>query len=93
VLAMVKRRVRIERSAADQTLMFWMDAPGLVHVIVNGHYARRHHHRIGSRTSLNITPWIKFGEENEFIIPCGDADPRSGIQAIELRAFTPGVYP
>ena len=91
--AMVKRKIKIDESAANQTVMFWMDAPGMAEVIVNGHYVRRHHHRIGTRSSLNITPWIKFGEENEFIIPCGGADPKIGIRTLELRSYTPGEYP
>ncbi|MFA6270598.1 MAG: hypothetical protein WC657_05340, partial [Candidatus Paceibacterota bacterium] len=91
--AMVKRFIKVDKSATDKTVMFWMDAPGLTDVIVNGHYVRRHHHRIGTRTSLNITPWIKFGEENEFIITTGGADPRIGIKELELRLYTPGEYP
>ncbi len=92
-LAMVKRRIMIDTEAAGKNVVFWMDAPNLGEIIVNGHYVRRHHHRIGTRTSLNITPWIKFGEENEFIIPCGGADPKIGIKELDLRFFTPGVYP
>lgn len=34
-------------------------------VIVNGHYLRRHHHRHGDRTVLDITPWLRPGERNE----------------------------
>lgn len=34
-------------------------------VVVNGHYVRRHHHRHGDRTVLNITPWLKPGGRNE----------------------------
>ena len=34
-------------------------------VVVNGHYVRRHHHRHGDRTVLNVTPWLKPGEKNE----------------------------
>lgn len=91
--AMLKRTVKIAAPATPQTVMFWMDAPGLVDVIVNGHYVRRHHHRIGSRASLDITPWIKFGEPNEFVIPCGAANPGVGVKDISLRLYTPGAYP
>ena len=34
-------------------------------VVVNGHYVRRHHHRHGDRTILNITPYLKPGAKNE----------------------------
>ena len=37
-------------------------------VVVNGHFVRRHHHRHGDRTVLNITPWLKPGAENDLWI-------------------------
>ena len=49
-------------------------------VIVNGKYLRRHHHRHGDRTVLNITPWLKPGEENEIWLVGNEFNnqPRSG---------------
>ena len=40
----------------------------LTGVIINGRYLRRHHHDLTERTWLNITPWLKPGEENEIEI-------------------------
>lgn len=37
-------------------------------LIINGHYLRKHHHKFGERTCLDVTPWIKWGTANEVIL-------------------------
>jgi hypothetical protein len=90
--AMIKRTFKLDRPAG-QTAMFYMDAPGMVELIVNGHLMRRHHHRIGEITSLNVTPWLRFGADNEIQIPVGSADARVGVRKAELRLYPAGSYP
>ena len=51
----------------------------LVGVIVNGRYIRRHHHRFGDRTWLDITPFLRFGEANELILIGNTAPGQNGI--------------
>lgn len=59
-------------------------------VIVNGHLVSRHHHFIGERWQLDVTPWIRFGEENEFeLIASGKAQ----VRDISLYFFDPATYP
>ncbi len=40
-------------------------APTLVSVLINGKLVHRHHHMVGARWSLNLTPFVRFGAENE----------------------------
>jgi hypothetical protein len=59
---------------------------GIYYVMVNGRLIRRLHHEVGTITSLNVTPWIKFGQENEIHIVRGS--PGKGIiKRISLDFF------
>ncbi len=59
---------------------------GLTGVIVNGRLIRRHHHRFGNRTDLDITPAVKFGAENEFIlIGPSFQQPKGEITQVRLK--------
>ena len=51
----------------------------------NGRYMRRHHHRFGNVTDVDVTSLLRFGEENE-IKPFGSA-PRNGwdFSKIDVR--------
>ena len=64
------RRVRIDFASRKDRL---------VGVIVNGRYIRRHHHRFGDRTWLDITPFLRFGEANELILVGNTAPGQNGI--------------
>jgi len=55
-------------------------------VIVNGHYLRRHHHRFGDVTDIDITPWLRFGKENEIILVHVTESARFDIRDIRLLA-------
>lgn len=59
---------------------------GLTGVIVNGRYLRRHHHDLTERTWLNITPWIRPGEENEIEI-VGRENREQEIKLIRLDLY------
>ena len=61
----------------------------LVGVIVNGRYVRRHHHRFGDRTDLDITPFVRFGDENELILVGNDNPRQKGlVEHVRLTART-----
>lgn len=51
----------------------------------NGRYMRRHHHRFGNVTDVDVTSILRFGEEN-VLKPCGDP-PRGGwdFSKIDVR--------
>ena len=87
--AMARRRVRIDRPAG-QTVMLWLETDarcGIYGVMVNGRWVMRLHHEVGTRTYLNVTPWIRFGEENEFHIICRGGG-NGAVKAVALRFFT-----
>ena len=70
--AMARRRVRIDRPVWE-AVMVWLETDkrcGIYGAMVNGRWVMRLHHEVGTRTYLNVTPWVKFGEENEFHIIC-----------------------
>jgi hypothetical protein len=50
----------------------------------------RHHHNIGPEINLNITPWVKFGQENTFVLPCSND---VQISELSLEFHTKGTYP
>jgi hypothetical protein len=60
--------VPISAALSGQTAMLHLETEtqcGLYGVMINGRLVRRLHHEVGTITSLNVTPWIKFGQENE----------------------------
>ncbi|MDR0328329.1 MAG: hypothetical protein LBI05_08550 [Planctomycetaceae bacterium] len=59
---------------------------GLTGVIINGRYLRRHHHDLSERTWLNITPWLRFGAENEIEI-VGRENENQEIKLIRLDCY------
>ena len=61
---------------------------GLTGVIINGRYLRRHHHDLTERTWLNITPWLKPGEDNEIEI-VGRENAGQEIRLIRLDLYGP----
>ena len=62
---MARRSVRVDTAHAGQAVFLHMvSTPGWTGVIINGHYVRRSRHMVGDVTHLNITPWVRFGEEN-----------------------------
>ena len=70
-LTLARRRVAIPASFARQTAMINVETEtqfGIYGVMINGRLVRRLHHEVGTVTSLNVTPWIKFGQENEIHI-------------------------
>lgn len=54
-------------------------------VIVNGRYMRRHHHGFGSRTDMDVTPWLKAGENEIILVHMMQSD-RFDIAEIRLES-------
>ncbi len=65
----------------------------LVSVIINGTSVRRHHHKLGERWSLNLTPWVRFGADNEIQIVTWEKPAAGDVREISLGFFDPQVYP
>jgi len=56
-------------------------------VIINDHYLERNMPR-GGHSCFNLTPWVHRGQENTITLIGA-----SGLNTIELRYYTPSVYP
>lgn len=90
-----KRKVTIDaEQAADRNVILHIetDAP-MVGVITNGHFIRRHHHMIGTRFDLNITPWIRPGQENELELVTWERAGQGTVKDVSLQFHDPAAYP
>lgn len=63
---------------------FISERDALTGVIVNGTYLRRHHHRFGNRTSLDITRWLKAGENEIFLVSSGFGPQKGRVLEVGL---------
>ena len=59
----------------------------LVSVIINGTSVRRHHHKLGERWSLDLTPWVRFGEQNEIQIVTWEKPATGEVREVSLGFF------
>ncbi|HEY3329888.1 MAG TPA: hypothetical protein VGK19_07705 [Capsulimonadaceae bacterium] len=90
----LRRTVNVPATFAGKNVIFSAEAPNpMMGVIVNGHWIRRHHHMIGNKWALNVTPYIKLGAENtiELVAPGGSG--RGRVNAVALEAYLPANYP
>ncbi|MFA6293670.1 MAG: hypothetical protein WC637_17920, partial [Victivallales bacterium] len=83
-----RRSVIIDKTQSGRNVILHTEGRFLG-VMINGRWIRRHHHLIGDRMDLNITPWVKFGEENEIELV---GDSRKAL-AISLNFYDKTVYP
>jgi len=82
-LRAVRRTVTVPAAWDGKQVWIHVEGSGGVNdFLVNGRYARRHHHGLGTITNLNLTAWVRCGEENriEFLTPGGKAE----ITKVEL---------
>jgi hypothetical protein len=66
---------------------------GIYGVMVNGHWLMRLHHEVGTYTELNVTPWVRFGEENEIHVVRRDGPGKGEIKVVRLDYHKAGEYP
>ncbi|MFA6962256.1 MAG: hypothetical protein WC205_15995 [Opitutaceae bacterium] len=91
---MFRRRVLVPEEQRGRNVMLEVEATGtLTGVLVNGTWLRRLHHHIGTRFDLNITPWIKFGEENEIELVCMQGAGSGEVRFVRLGFHRPELYP
>lgn len=90
----LKRTVSIPKDQQGKRVVLDMSAPRpWLGVIINGRWVSRHGHVIGDRSHLDITPWVKFGEDNEFDLIISGGGGKGEIQALGLNFYEEGVYP
>jgi len=89
---MARRSVRVDRANAGKTVMLRIETEqpcGIYGALVNGRWMMRLHHDVGPRTYLNVTPWIRFGEENEICIVRRDGLGKGTVKMARLDYFKP----
>ncbi len=85
-----RREVKLPVLGAESRVFLYVEGePDILGAMINGHYVRRHHHRIGGITYLDITPWVKSGTDNEIMIVNWDTNPtaRSRTKIINLYIY------
>jgi hypothetical protein len=84
----LRRVVRVSDAARGRTVC--IRGNRMTGVVINGHYLRPHTKEADELT-LNITPWVKPGADNEIILTLGGGpDP---ITSLALEFHAPGTYP
>jgi hypothetical protein len=91
---MARRHVTVPRTASGGSAYLYMDTgPDIIGVLVNGHFVRRHHHKLGRITHLDITQWLEFGRDNEIEIVKWDGSGRSDVKEIALWFYDRTSHP
>jgi len=99
----LKRSLAIPAEHRGKTALITVDGDRrLVNVLINGRLVRRHHPMIGERWSLNLTPFVRFGEENEIELTKWEgsggegksAAPGTGtVREVSLGFYDPDTFP
>jgi hypothetical protein len=90
----LRRMVAVDAKLAGKNAVVTVDgSPELVAVLVNGHLVRRQHTMIGERWSLNVTPFVKFGDDNEIEIVRWNGAGRALVREASLGFYDAGSYP
>ena len=89
----MKRMVAVPASFAgveDPQTYLDIDAQGgIIGALVNGNFVRRYHRITADRFQLNVTPWVRFGEENEIELVRHWDESRGGV----VRSVGLNIYP
>lgn len=91
---MLRRSVFVDAKYRGQSAVLTVDgSQELVSVLINGTLVRRHHHKLGDRWSLNLTPFVRFGADNEIQIVTWEKPARGEVREVSLGFFDPKFYP
>jgi Beta-galactosidase trimerisation domain len=86
-----RRTVTIDAAQATRTVVVHAVADtNLKGVIINGRFVARFHHGLSAEIDLNITPWVKFGQDNELMFVGAG---KGTIQELSLEFHEKGTYP
>ena len=90
----LRRSVTVPANLRGKNAVLSVDgSQELVSVLINGTSLRRHHHKLGERWSLNLTPWVRFGAENEIQIVTWEKPASGEVREVSLGFFDPKFYP
>lgn len=91
---LLRQSIEIPAAQKNRRVMIDLETGWGIHmVIINGHMVARHHHYIGSRWQLDITPLVTFGKNNEIIIVARSDEKNASVSRINLNFYEPGTYP
>ncbi|MDR1145783.1 MAG: hypothetical protein LBK71_06580 [Verrucomicrobiales bacterium] len=82
----LRRTVQVDAAARGRTVV--LQGLNVSGVVINGRYVRPHTKESGWLT-LNITPWVRPGADNEFVI----IGPGHEVTELALEFHEPGTYP
>jgi hypothetical protein len=90
----LKRTFSVDGKYQGKNAVLTVDgAPALVSVLINGRLVRRHSHMIGGRWSLNLTPFVRFGADNEIQLIRWDKSGPGFVREAFMGFFDPKAYP
>jgi len=89
----LRQTVKIDTAHREQTAVLRVSAndTSIYGVIVNGMWVPRFHHHVGNDFDLAITPFVKFGQDDEILLfGCAWPPP---LNRVSLDYYTRGTYP
>jgi len=90
----MKRSFTVDEKYHGQNAVLIVDGdPALVAVLINGKLVRHHHHMIGSRWSLNLTPFIHFGGDNEIQLVRWNSAGSGTVRQVFMGFYAANGYP
>jgi hypothetical protein len=90
---MVRENIKVPAAASKQTvLLHFENAAYIKGAIINGTWVSQSHVTNCPAFDLNLTPWIKFGQDNKLEIVAGSKS-QLDIKKIALDFYDPGTYP
>ena len=90
----LRRDIEVPASEAGKNVVLRADVTGaLAGVLVNGHWVRRLHHIIGTRFDLNVTPWVRFGQNNTIELVSMNEPTQGQVKTVRLDFHQPENYP
>ena len=87
-----RRMVKIDAAVASKTVVFHSKSnrSSVRGVIVNGRSVTPFDSHLGPELNLNITPWVKFGSENELLVV---VDGKGTLEELTLEFHKKETYP
>jgi hypothetical protein len=85
-----RRTVRVDTSEAARTVVVHVLGTGIRGLIINGRYVASQHDQPSNEENLNITPWVKFGQDNELVVTGAG---NGTIKEVSLEFHDKGTYP
>jgi hypothetical protein len=90
----IKRTFSVDAKYSGTNAVLIVDGdPALVSVLINGKLVRHHHHMIGSRWSLNLTPFVHFGEDNEIQLVRWNGSGAAVVRQVFMGFYPSNGYP